>query len=203
MKNSQKGFIVPVLLVIITLLVIGGGVYVYRDKKSEVPLVETETQQSGQNQQQTNTQTPPVTIQQNPTSNKPANVVPTTDTATPIITSISQSSGPIGTTVELKGYNLLDNRGDQNLIIENSKGEASSFGFGNPEHLNLSEKYVSMKFTLNEKVCKQWGTDAGLPCKDWMIIIPGEYRIYVAGISNGAGTNMVSNVVKFTVTTPR
>jgi len=33
MKNSKKGFIVPVLLVIIALLVVGGGVYVYENKK--------------------------------------------------------------------------------------------------------------------------------------------------------------------------
>ena len=54
MKNSQKGFIVPLLLVIIAVLVVGGGVYVYENKKAEVPaVVDTGTQQ-------TNTQTPPV-----------------------------------------------------------------------------------------------------------------------------------------------
>lgn len=64
MKNSQKGFIVPVLLVIIALLVVGGGVYVYKNKKSEVPVVVD------------NTQIPPVINQQNPTNNKPVNVTP-------------------------------------------------------------------------------------------------------------------------------
>lgn len=60
MKNSQKGFIVPVLLVIIALLVIGGGMYVYKNKKTEAPAVtDTGTQKS--NQQQTNTQTLPIT----------------------------------------------------------------------------------------------------------------------------------------------
>ena len=57
MKNSQQGFIVPVLLVIIALLVVGGGVYVYKNKKVEVPtVVDTGTQQSNQ-VQQTNTKT--------------------------------------------------------------------------------------------------------------------------------------------------
>ena len=61
MKNPQKGFIVPLLMVIIAVLVIGSGVYVYKNKKTETStVVNTETQQSGQNQQQTNTQTPPV-----------------------------------------------------------------------------------------------------------------------------------------------
>lgn len=59
MKNSQKGFIVPVLLVIIALLVIGGGVYIYKNKKAEVPAV------VDNGTQQTNTQTPPVNTQTN------------------------------------------------------------------------------------------------------------------------------------------
>lgn len=52
MKNSQKGFIVPVLLVIIAVLVVGGGVYIYKNKKVEVPAV------VDNGTQQTNTQTP-------------------------------------------------------------------------------------------------------------------------------------------------
>lgn len=59
MKNLQKGFIAPVLLVIIALLVIGGGVYVYKNKKTEAPIIDTGTQQS--NQGQANTQIPPAT----------------------------------------------------------------------------------------------------------------------------------------------
>jgi len=55
MKNNQRGFIVSVLLGIIALLVIGGGVYVYQNKKTEVPaVVDTEIQQPVQAQQQTN-----------------------------------------------------------------------------------------------------------------------------------------------------
>lgn len=49
MKNSQKGFVVPVILVIIALLVIGGGVYVYQIKKSGIPvIVDTRTQEPNQ-----------------------------------------------------------------------------------------------------------------------------------------------------------
>lgn len=35
MKTYQKGFAVPALLAIIAILVIGGGTYVYLEKKSE------------------------------------------------------------------------------------------------------------------------------------------------------------------------
>ena len=58
MKNSQKGFVVPVLIAIIALLVIGGGVYIYKNKKAEVPaIVDNGTQP-------TNTQTPSVVTNQ-------------------------------------------------------------------------------------------------------------------------------------------
>lgn len=36
MRNTQKGFVVPALLVVIALLVVGGGVYVYEKSKSSV-----------------------------------------------------------------------------------------------------------------------------------------------------------------------
>lgn len=80
MKNSQKGFIVPFLLVIIAILVVGGGVYIYESKKVETPsaVVDTGTQPANQNQQQTNTQIPPASTQPiNPPTNNPTNF-PTT-----------------------------------------------------------------------------------------------------------------------------
>ncbi len=39
MNNSQKGFVVPLLIGIVALLVIGGGVYIYQNEKIEVPEV--------------------------------------------------------------------------------------------------------------------------------------------------------------------
>ena len=48
MKNSQKGFIVPVLLAIIILLIVSVGVYIYETKKAEAPVVDTGTPQTAQ-----------------------------------------------------------------------------------------------------------------------------------------------------------
>ncbi|OGI94213.1 hypothetical protein A3A03_00980 [Candidatus Nomurabacteria bacterium RIFCSPLOWO2_01_FULL_40_18] len=67
MKNLQKGFVVPLLIAIIAVLVVGGGVYVYSNKKSEVPAVDVGTQQADKNQQVVN--------QQNSINKKPTNVV--------------------------------------------------------------------------------------------------------------------------------
>lgn len=39
MKNKRKGFIIPLLIAIIAVLAIGGGVYVYKNKKTEESIV--------------------------------------------------------------------------------------------------------------------------------------------------------------------
>ncbi len=52
----KKGFIVPLLLAVIALLVIGGGIYIYNNKKAEAPtVVDTGVQQTNQVQQRTQT----------------------------------------------------------------------------------------------------------------------------------------------------
>ena len=54
MKNNlySKGFIAPVFIVIIALLVIGGGVYFYKNKKVEAPVVVNESENVGLDNQQ-------------------------------------------------------------------------------------------------------------------------------------------------------
>ena len=38
MKNSQKGFVIPIIVVIVVLLAIGGGAYIYTNSKVEAPV---------------------------------------------------------------------------------------------------------------------------------------------------------------------
>lgn len=58
MKNNQKGFIVPLLIAVIALLAIGGGIYVYNNKKTEAPaVVDTGTQQTNAQTQKINQST--------------------------------------------------------------------------------------------------------------------------------------------------
>lgn len=56
MKNSQKGFVIPLLISIIVVLIIGGGIYISTIKKSEAPVLPpvTDVQTTSQVQQQTN-----------------------------------------------------------------------------------------------------------------------------------------------------
>lgn len=60
MENLQKGFIVPLLLALIALLLIGGGAYVYTQKKQEnPPVMENVTlPQATSTAQTSNSQTP-------------------------------------------------------------------------------------------------------------------------------------------------
>jgi len=112
------------------------------------------------------------------------------------ITSISKTSGSIGDTIVIEGYNILDARGDQNIVIKNSQGDIGYLGFGNPEHINVEKKNVKMSFTLEKEVCRDPATDKGGPCMAGSVsIIPGEYSIYV----KSALANFESNKVKFTV----
>jgi len=60
MKNSQKGFVVPLLIAIIALLVVGGGIYIYENNRTTTPAVIS-----------TGTQTPPASSEQNVPNNSP------------------------------------------------------------------------------------------------------------------------------------
>ncbi len=68
MKNLQRGFVVPILIVIIALLVIGGGVYIYENEKVEVPVVADNTTQQSSQAQQTNNRQNSAIIKTNPVS---------------------------------------------------------------------------------------------------------------------------------------
>jgi hypothetical protein len=56
--NNQKGFIVPLLIAIIAVLLIGGGVYIYSNEKVEAPIVvDTNVPTQATSTQATSTQT--------------------------------------------------------------------------------------------------------------------------------------------------
>src|SRR3989344_2641973 len=76
MKNSQKGFVVPLLVGIIALLVIGGGVYIYENKKVETPVVVDNTVQQSNQVQQPIVQNNPVNSPAQNTQTPPPKVVP-------------------------------------------------------------------------------------------------------------------------------
>ncbi len=108
----------------------------------------------------------------------------------PVITSISQSSGPIGTIITLIGTNLAGFEGDLNAIIENEKGETAFLpGIGS---VPVNDKIIKIK--IESQLCKKDNSYSGKPCESYLNIIPGTYNIYTAPWGK------ISNKVKFTVT---
>jgi len=129
MKNSQKGFVAPLLLVVIALLVVGGGVYVYKNQKVEKPLVvDAGIQQSDQNQQKIETKTPLVVAKEN-TSNsesvfKSPNFSPTKDWSIKYVALLKQA-------IKEK-YGIDDKTISENLSIVSVRKGSQIDGWGTP-----------------------------------------------------------------------
>lgn len=126
MKNTQRGFITPLLFVLIAVLLVSGGVYVYENKKAEAPatIVDIGTQQSDQNQQLSNIQISPVTTQQDPTNSKAENAVPVNDTyqyqntttvTTPQPTYNFGTTSPVTVSLSATPLSVI---GDQKTLVE-------------------------------------------------------------------------------------
>lgn len=71
MKDLQRGFIVPVLLVIIAALVVGGGFYIFKNKKAQTPFITNIETPTTSQDQQTNTQPSPASQQAPQTNTQP------------------------------------------------------------------------------------------------------------------------------------
>jgi hypothetical protein len=96
-KAHQKGFIVPVLLGIIFILIVGGSIYINDIKKTETPDIRVANTQQPAQVQQTNTQTPAVT------QPKVSSVTPSVNTApTSAKAFLEQMQIQIGTQIEAK-----------------------------------------------------------------------------------------------------
>jgi hypothetical protein len=109
----------------------------------------------------------------------------------PHIDSISQTSGPIGTILELKGTNLAGFEGDLDAVIENEKGETAYLkGIG-----SVPREDQTIRVKIESKVCTLNNSYSGLPCEKYLDITPGIYFIYTSPWGK------ISNKVQFNVTT--
>lgn len=108
----------------------------------------------------------------------------------PFISSIDKSSGPIGTTVTLKGSNLAGFEGDLDAWIENSSGEKGYL----PGIYSNQVKTNEITVKIPEKACKQINSYSGNPCTSYLNITPGIYKLYTSPWGKK------SNIVTFEVT---
>ncbi len=122
-----------------------------------------------------------------------------TTTTQPAISSISQSSGPVGTLLELRGQNLSGFEGDLQVIFERSDGKTVilnslvPYSTGNYAPTNTTLIKVAVKSPC-ERGQTVYGAYSGIKAVcDYFEFTPGVYKVYV----NPWGVK--SNVVNFTL----
>ncbi len=92
----------------------------------------------------------------------------------PVITSISSTSGSVGTVVTIKGCNFSGFEGDKNAWIVNEEG-VKGILYG--ETGSTSNQII---FTLKTPLCQIDTSYSGLPCDAELSLTPGTYQIYVS-----------------------
>jgi hypothetical protein len=107
---------------------------------------------------------------------------------TPVITSLSTYSGPVGTKFEIRGCNFSGFEGDKNAWIENASGVKGFL----PGEVGSTSKLL--KVTLKSPLCQKDTTHSGRPCDARLTLTPGIYKIYAMPWGK------VSNKVNFTIT---
>jgi len=194
MKKLQKGFVIPLsILFIAILMALGLFVFVESNKPTVITTPNQPTACTEESMQCPDGsfvgRTGPDCEFVCPVTNLATS---TNSTSTnPIISSISPTSGPIGTLVTVLGKNLSGFEGDKNLWIENSSGQKGIILTGGSRLVNTDS---SIKFTLGVNYCTTDTSYSGLPCPSLINITPGIYNIYASPWGK------VSNKVQFTVT---
>lgn len=123
-------------------------------------------------------------------------VLPTTSEPSPYITSITPSSGPTGTIIEIRGNNLSGFEGDLDVIFERSDGKkitlTDTFG-------DYPKTGGSLIKVVAKEPCQQgetvYGRYSGIPAQcNYIAMTPGTYKVYAEPWGK------TSNVVNFTIT---
>jgi hypothetical protein len=105
----------------------------------------------------------------------------------PFISSLSQTSGPIGTALEIRGCNLQGFEGDKNAWIVNDQG-VKGILYGEDGSTD-----TDIKIILKSPLCQGDNSYSGMPCDAWLTLMPGNYKIYTEPWAEQ------SNQVEFTI----
>jgi hypothetical protein len=199
---NQKGFANIALIVLVVILAGALGYVTLIKKPASVEQPQTS------NSQNTQTTTPPSsnnTVSQNPPATQspatPSQSLPTTcvdevhapggKDLPPVITSISPTSGPVGSKVEIRGCNLAGFEGDQIAIFERSDGKKLTF-YGS----GYNEKMMTVTVADNCPTGSETGRYSGITSScETIQALPGTYRVYVITW----GDEFKSNSATFTV----
>ena len=197
MKNTRKGFIVPILIAIIVVLVIGGAVYVYMNNKVETPASSISTEKKTAND-----------IKQDATQNSVSNqtnsnlVIP----VRPLVISLSPSSVPLLSGFKISGSNFNPLGGYVGngwlthshvfVKITNSNGQTGILWEGGSQGGNTSTSNLITVPAIPLSICMISEVAAGgcLP-ESIMQIGLGSYSLFIS--VDGRGD---SKPIKLTVT---
>ncbi|MCX6718983.1 MAG: IPT/TIG domain-containing protein [Candidatus Taylorbacteria bacterium] len=190
MKTNNKGSIIPVVIAAIAVLIVGGVYLVMKNKPISasdvnpivVPVASNSTaQDSGASNASTSTS-------QNQDQTE----------AVPVITSITPSSGPIGTVVTIQGKNLSGFEGDLKAYFVRKDGDIITLTdtFGDYTKTAGNTIKVSVKIPCPAPGGYRGNTSIVLsPCDSTSSeLAPGNYEVYAKPWGKE------SNRVKFTVT---
>ena len=92
----------------------------------------------------------------------------------PVISGISTTTGPVGTSVVIDGENLSGEGGSLDAWIENEAGEIGFLGHTGETAYPESKQ---IKFKIEDSACRKIDNESG-NCTDYLKIISGNYKIF-------------------------
>lgn len=95
------------------------------------------------------------------------------DQGEPVITAVSKYYVSVGEELTIEGCNLAGFEGDKNIWIESDQGVRGII-YGDE-----SSTAKSINIVLESKICQQDNSYSGLPCKEWLNLESGKYKVYV------------------------
>ena len=110
--STQNKLIIPAVIVLVALILVGGVYWIHFSQTVNQRVI---------NEQ--NVTTNPASSNNPSAENSSTATTSDSNQPVPVITSITPSSGPVGTVIELKGTGLRGFEGDENVWITNSTGQ--------------------------------------------------------------------------------
>jgi hypothetical protein len=104
----------------------------------------------------------------------------------PVITSLSSYPVTTGESINIRGCNFYGFESDRIIRIVNSAGEEGTYTLGSPN--------VSFSIKVPKSLCKQDNSYSGLPCSEYLSLVPGKYKMYA--VSYGGKSNIVELEIK-------
>ncbi len=122
--------------------------------------------------------------------------------SSPSITSISPSSGTIGTVVAVRGTGLVDPRGNTALIFEKADGSQvrlwDTLGYENTQG-TLIRAVVKEPCQQGEMYLDHRSESGISSLCNYIALTPGQYKVYFAAYVDALNRDDKSNVVTFTI----